>query len=480
MSTHLVSRRSFIQYLGATAAACSLGSPARADSRPNVVVIVADDMGWRDPGCYGSTFYETPVLDGLARDGCRFTSAYSAAAVCSPTRASLLTGNYPARVGITQYIGGSQKPTPYKTNLGDELTLGDVFRQNGYATGYVGKWHLCASDNENVHGPKQHGFTYAIGNNGSMPRYFPPHRNFWRQQEPPTIHLPPTAGEEYLTDRLTDKALGFIEQNASQPFLLYLAFYNPHTPIEAREKLVEKYEEKARAMGIDKPGQSMFAPEPIGDTVTRQIQNNPVYAAMIEILDANVGRMLQKLETEGIAKNTIVVFLSDNGGLSCYGARPTSNAPLRAGKGWLYEGGIRIPFMVRAPSVTHGRVQNTPVITTDLFPTLMELAGVAPPEDQHRDGLSLVPLLRGDSSWKRDDLFWHCPHTYPNPVPCSAIRKANYKLIEYLQNGRCELYDLKEDIGETRDLAELMPGQCEAMRTALRQWRDRVGANMPQ
>lgn len=445
--------------------------------RPNVVFILVDDMGWRDLGCYGSTFYETPCIDGLARAGTRFTDAYAAAPVCSPTRASILTGKYPARLDLTCWIGGSQDPTPYRTHLPlEEVTLGEAFGSHSYRTGFIGKWHL---GDEPDYNPDKQGFAKVLGNGGSMPRYYYPHRNYWSQDEPPTINLPEGQEGMYLTDRLTDAALAFIEEDSDDPFLLYLAYYAPHTPIEGKEDLCEKYRKKAHAMGLSMAPE--FAPEPMGDSKTRTRQNNPVYAAMIESLDTSIGRILGRLDDKGLAKDTIVVFMSDNGGLASYDARPTSNVPLRAGKAWLYEGGIRVPLIIRQPgSKRAGAVCDVPVTSTDLYPTLLELCALPPRPGQHLDGLSIVPLLDGKTELPREAIYWHYPHEYPSYAPASAIRKGDYKLIEHFPEHRIELFNLIDDPGEQHDLAERMPDKVQELYGELSQWRQAVGANMPQ
>ena len=468
-----ISRRTFLAAVGAAVLPAAMDSAA-ATERPNILFILVDDMGWRDLGCYGSTFYETPQIDRLASEGVRFTNAYAAGPVCSPTRASILTGKYPARLHLTNWIGGSQVPAAYVEHLPlEEVTIGEAFREEGYRTGYIGKWHL---GDEPEYNPDKQGFEHVVGNGGSMPRYFYPHRNFWRQEEPPTIHLSGGHEGQHLTDRLTDEALAFIETPSDEPFLLYLAYYAPHTPIEDKEELIEKYRKKAAALGLSPDPE--FAPEPVGASTTRVAQNDPTYAAMIETLDTNIGRLLDKLDERDIAKNTIVVFVSDNGGLASYDARPTSNAPWRAGKAWLYEGGIRIPLIIRQPG-NAARVCDESVISTDLFPTILDLADLPLHPDQHKDGLTLAPLLLGTDKLDRDALYWHYPHEYPSNVPASAIRKGEFKLLELFAEKRIELYNLKNDPGETRDLASKMPEKVQELYDNLNQWRESVGANRP-
>lgn len=476
-----LSRRAFLGTVGVGAAAAAAGVPAAGAAahakRPNVLLIVCDDLGGHDLTCYGSSFYETPNIDRLAREGVRFTQSYAAGPVCSPTRASIQTGKYPARIGMTNWIGGSQHPTPYTTFLEpDEATLGGAFGAAGYRTGFIGKWHM---GDEPENSPDMRGYGWMSGNGGAMPRFFSPFRNFWNQSEPPTINLDPGSPGDHLCDRLTDEALGFIGAEARAPFFLCLSYYDPHTPIEARGDKIEKY-----VLKLADAGRSEFPeydPEPTGDTKTRRDQNHPIYAAMIENLDDNVGRLLDALDAQGLANDTIVMFTSDHGGLSTYDARPTSNAPHRAGKGWLYEGGIRVPLLVRAPGrVPAGVERDCPVISADLYPTLLTLAGLPLMPAQHRDGHCLSPVLTGQSDRvEREALYWHFPHEYPSHVPSSAIRKGSLKLIEFFREGRLELYDLAADPSETTNLVEDMPALTAELHAALVAWRHEVGAKLP-
>jgi arylsulfatase A-like enzyme len=441
-------------------------------AKPNIVFILIDDMGWKDLGCYGSTFYETPNCDKLASQGVRFTNAYAACPVCSPTRASILTGKYPARLHLTDWLPGradmpSQKLLRPKFNQflpSEETTLADALKPLGYTSASIGKWHLGGKD----YYPEKHGFDLNIGGNerGSPPTYFYPYKGKNGVGVP---GLEDGAEGEYLTDRLTDEAVKFIAANKDRPFFLYFAHYAVHIPLEAKKDVVEKY----RAKG--KPGDE---------------QNNPIYGAMVESVDDSVGRVLKELDDLKIADRTIVFFMSDNGGLSVKeGANTpsTSNAPLRAGKGYLYEGGVREPMMVRWPGVAKPGVCDAPVCSIDFYPTIVEMVGApvgarsgdrAP--TRAVDGVSLAPLLRGEGEPKRDALYWHYPH-YSNQGgrPSGAVRQGDFKLIEFYEDGKLELYNLKEDIGEQHDSAEKMPEKTKELHGMLKAWRTAVDAQMP-
>lgn len=442
---------------------------AADESRPNFVFILADDLGWRDLGCYGSTFYETPRLDRLAAIGMRFTQAYAACCVCSPTRASIMTGKYPARLHLTDYIPGARRgklnPAPYLHELPlAEVTIAEALKELGYTTGFVGKWHLGGRGFY----PENQGFDINVGGceKGSPPSYFSPYRI-------PTLADGPPG--EYLTDRLTDEALRFIEGAAGRPFLLYLSHYAVHNPQQAKPEVVDRYRRKAEKLTFDGPE---FLPE--GQRQVRQVQNQPVYAAMIESLDQSVGRVLDKLAELGLADNTVVFFTSDNGGLSTSEGSPTSNVPLRAGKGWHYEGGVREPLLIRWPGVTQpGSVCDEPLISTDYYPTILGMAGLAPRPEQHVDGQSLAPLLRGGTRPERP-LFWHYPH-YGNQgcSPGGVVRMGDYKLIEWFEDDHVELFNLREDSSERHDLAVSMPDRAAQMRRQLHDWRTEVSAAMP-
>lgn len=447
---------------------------------PDIVFILADDLGWRDLGCYGSTFYETPVLDRLATQGALFTDAYAAAPVCSPTRASILTGKYPATVGITQYLGehavGRLCDVPYFRNLPlSELSLARVLREGGYQTWHVGKWHL----GEQRTYPERHGFDVSIGCGGGMPP-----QGFFAPYGLPTLEGP---DGEYLTDRLTDEAIRLVEDADPRPFFLNLWHYAVHTPIQAPEHLVAKYRRKATELGLDsldvfEEGDYLPVWHKRHTRISRRrLQSDPVYAAMVENLDWNVGRLLEALERTGRARDTIVIFTSDNGGLSTAEGSPTCNAPLAEGKGWMYEGGVREPLLVRWPGVVDPGVRiDEPTTSPDLYPTLLEAAGLPAKPAQHVDGTSIVPALRGER-FERGPVYWHYPH-YSNQggVPAAVVRDGDWKLIRFFDGDRLELYNLRDDISETTDLSVSQPKVLARLRHLLDGWSEAVGALTPK
>ena len=449
-----------------------------AERAPNIVMFVADDLGYTDLGCFGSTFYETPHLDGLAASGVRMTSAYAACPVCSPTRASIMTGRYPQRTGITDYInmgGGNQPenwrrntrllPAPYSNRLAlEERTVAEALRDAGYATFFAGKWHLGPPR----FWPEHQGFDINIGGTsaGSPGSYFSPYANPRLADGPPG---------EHLSARLAREAAAFVADNAERPFFVYLPFYAVHIPLMAPQELIEKYEQKAAEMGSTRAewGQE-------GASKVRLVQNHPTYAAMIESMDAAVGIVLDKLQELDLADNTVVVFTADNGGLATAEGRPTSNLPLRAGKGWMYEGGIRVPTIVRWPGVTRpNSTCDSPIISNDYFPTFLEIVGRPREPEHHQDGVSFVPLLRGEAM-HRGPLFWDYPH-YGNQggSPASAVRDGRWKLIEWHDEESVELYDLAADLGETKNLAKQHTNIVDRLRAALADWRREVGAKPP-
>ena len=455
--------------------------------RPNILFILIDDMGWRDTGCYGSPFYETPNVDRLAGEGMRFTDAYAACPVCSPTRASILTGKYPARLGLTNYIAefgehpaqGRLVDAPYVDHLPlTERNLARTLKAAGYATWHVGKWHLGAEP----YWPERQGFEVNVGGCD----WGHPHQGFFCPWGIPTLE-DRTEGE-YLTDRLTDEAIQLIRGHGDRPFFLYLPYYAVHVPIEAKEHLVEKYRRKAASLGLDAVQAfaegDYFPCEHKKDqrVLRRLIQSDPAYAAMIETLDGNIGRLLRTLEETGKSDDTVVIFTSDNGGLSTAEGSPTTNRPLCEGKGWMYEGGTREPLIVKWPGVTRpGSLCEVPVTSPDFYPTLLEMAGLDPLPEQHADGLSLAPLLRGTGGLQREGIFWHYPH-YGNQggTPGCSMRSGDWKLIEFFEDGHLELYNLKEDIGETRNLAERDPVRTRSMHAALVRWRAAIEAHLPE
>jgi arylsulfatase A-like enzyme len=451
---------------------------------PNFIFLLVDDLGWRDLGSFGSAFHDTPNIDGLAAGGVRFTQAYTASPVCSPTRASILTGKHPARLQITDWIGGSQRglllPAQYRDRLPlEEVTLAEALREAGYATGYVGKWHL----GDHPYFPEAQGFDSNVGGHGAghPVSYFSPYRA--PEGRDSRWDVPGLEGGEegeYLTDRLTDEALAFIGANGNRPFLLYFAYYSVHTPIQAKPELEAKY--AARGGGLD---ESVPFETEHGRARTRLRQDHPAYAGMVESVDESVGRMLSRLEELGISENTIVFFMSDNGGLSTVSGErvgPTSNVPLRAGKGWLYEGGIRVPLLVRWPGRAEaGIVSDAPVLSTDFYPTILQMAGLPARPEQHLDGRSLVPLLSGAGELDREALHFHFPHYHGSGNrPSGAIRVGDLKLVEWFEDGVVELYDLAQDPGEREDLAPARPGLARDLHGRLEAWRLEVGAQMPQ
>lgn len=404
--------------------------------------MLIDDMGWPDLACYGSKFHETPNIDRLARQGIKFTDAYAACPVCSPTRASIMAGQYPARIGITDFIPGHWRP--YEKLVVPEnrlhlpletVTIGEALRDRDYATCYIGKWHLGGKE----YSPDKQGFEKVIRRVRN--------RN------------------DKQVSGFTDRAIEFIEQKKDEPFFVYLSHHSVHIKLEAPEELVEKYNNK---------------PKPSAGV------NNPVYAAMIEHLDTHTGRILKKLDDLGLAENAIVIFFSDNGGLrQAYGGYKgprqivSSNAPLRDEKGTLYEGGIRVPLIVRWPGVIEPGIEcSVPVTSVDFYPTFLETVGAAGRKNQPLDGESIMPLLKQTGGLKRDAIYWHYPH-YHHSRPAGAIREGKYKLIEFYEDGKLELYDLAKDIGEKNNLAAEMPERAARLQRKLARWRRSVNAKMP-
>lgn len=492
----------------------------RDGNPPNVVFFLVDDLGWRDVGCYGSSFYETPNVDRLATQGVRFRQAYAACHVCSPTRASILTGKYPARLHLTDWLPGRRdfafqrlrnaeihQHLPLKEN-----TLAEVLKAHGYRTAIFGKWHL----GEEPSGPMSHGFDRHVPEkwNKGWPRsgYHAPFR---------LNGLKDSKGD-YLTDRLTDEALNYIEENKDRPFFLYLSHFAVHDPVQGRADLVEKYRKKlakvtrpespafalegnpddrhplthaARAELIKQSSYQGFKVLPQRMVKIKQHQDNIQFAAMVEAMDESLGRVLAKLKTLGLEENTIVVFFSDNGGMSAanFGnpnrvvseaaldlAYSTSNLPLRGAKGWLYEGGIRVPLIVKWPGHSkQGAVCDEPVISTDFFPSLLEMTGLPQKRDQHLDGASFAAAVKGQP-FDRKAIYWHFPH-YSNhgmQSPGGAIRLGDYKLLEYFENKTVQLFNLKVDPGEQNDLANRQPAKTKVLLAMLQAWRKDVSARM--
>ena len=469
-----------------------------AAARPNIIVILSDDLGWADLSCYGSTFHESPNLDKLATQGMRFTQAYSSSPYCSPSRAAIMTGRHPARLKITDYIPSNGKtgkflPAEMKMELPlEELTIAEVLRDAGYATWHVGKWHL----GDVGFYPQDQGFQVNIaGHAGGLPPSF-----FWPYGNKNNEVVPKASGNNYhsrgvpgvvaggnkgehLCDRLTSEAMKLIEQRKpEQPFFLYLPFYDVHTPIMAKLKLVEKYKAKAAKLGLPAvdavttytEGNPMHGASP---KKLPEQQVNPTYAAMIETMDTNVGRLMARLDELGIADNTLILFTSDNGGHTV-----TSNRALRGGKGWLYEGGLREPWIVKWPGMTKpGSTCDVPVMNTDILPTVLEACGLPAKPDLHKDGVSFASLLRGDAKPVHEALFWHFPH-YGNhgSGPCSSVRVGDWKLIEWLEDESAELFNLATDPAEKTDVAAQQPDRAKDLRERLHAWRKETSANMPR
>lgn len=453
---------------------------------PNFVFFLVDDLGWADVSCNGSPFHETPHIDALAATGVRFTDGYAAASICSPTRASILTGRHPVRVNITDWIPGMDKEGKFakvedRDSLAlEEVTIAEILRENGYRTFFAGKWHLGSEG----HYPEDQGFDVNIGGHerGSPPGgYYAP----WKNPRLEAKHE-----GEYLTERLTEETNRFIEEQSEgdAPFLVYLSYYNVHTPIQAYEKRIAEYEEKAKGFEGETPVIRMR------DGVSRARQDNPELASMVAAVDDSVGAVTAKLAELGIDDETVVIFFSDNGGLCTrppgetdrksgnVRVGPGCNLPLRSGKGWLYEGGIREATIVRAPGVTKpGSVCASPVISTDFFPTMLELAGVGVRPQLHPDGVSLVGLLKNPDRVKERSLFWHYPHYHGSGwSPGGAIRKGDWKLIEFWEHGDSELYNLADDIGEQNDLSEANLEKKAELEMELAAWREEMGAVMPR
>lgn len=441
---------------------CSAGHLSAAGTPPNIIVMLIDDMGWTDLGCYGSKYYETPHIDQLAKDGMRFTQAYSACTVCSPTRAAMMTGKSPARLHITDWIAGHVPDNgrlvipPWTMQLPlEEETIAERLKTRGYATASIGKWHL---GNEEFYPVKQ-GFDVNIGgtHGGSPKSYFSPYN---------TPTLPDGPQDEFLTDRLTAEAAKFIEKNKSKPFFVYLPHYAVHTPIMGKKEVVAKYQAKKAAGG----------------------HSNPVYAALVESVDDSVGALRTKLKELGLDQNTLFIFTSDNGGLSGtvnpngWSRGPTDNSPARLGKGSAYEGGVHIPLIVSWPAkVKPGSTCDVPVITYDHVPTLLEATQTSLKEKQIVDGESLLPLLTETGALKRQAIFWHYPHYHPGSArPYSAIREGDWKLIQFHEDNHVELYNLKLDAGEADNRAPHDSVRAMQLRDKLNAWLKDTGAQIPE
>ncbi len=488
----------------------------------NVILFLVDDMGWTDLGCYGSTFYETPNIDQFAEEGVLFTNAYAACHVCSPSRASLMTGKYPATLHLTDWLPG-RKDFPFQRLLNadinqhlpiDEITIAEALKEHGYTTAIIGKWHLGMEPS----GPLQHGFDKHIPEG-------------WNPCCPPGsgYHAPwdlsglDNIEGDYLTDRLTDEALIYMEENKDRPYFLYLSHFAVHDPIQGRHDLVAKYDEKLKQIEptegagyilegnpddpdpLSRKDLNSLKEDPDYDEYKvfqnnivkiKQHQDNTQFAGMVESVDESLGRVLSKLKELGHEDKTILLFFSDNGGMSAANfwnpervipedeldmAYATSNLPLRGAKGWLYEGGIREPMIVKWPSKgLQGTVCDVPVVSNDFFPTILDMLGLPIPREYNLDGVSIVPLLKGKNELDREAIYWHFPH-YSNhgmQSPGGAIRSGDYKLLEYFENNTVQLFNLKEDIGEQHDLSGSAPEKVNELRTMLHKWREDINAQM--
>lgn len=451
--------------------------------KPNVLFILADDFGYHDMSCMGSQFYETPNIDSIANQGAIFTNGYAACSVCSPSRASIMTGKFTARHGVTDWIGAPSGvewrkmgrhnkllPAAYSHGLNKGfVTLPEALKEGGYKTFFAGKWHLGAKGSW----PEDHGFDinkggYHAGHPASG--YFSPYKN---------PNLKDGQDGENLSMRLADEIISFLKENNSnetgQPVFAFLSFYAVHGPIQTTQEKWNKYRQKAKKLGVKNKGFSMghFLP-------TRQVQDNPVYAGLVETMDDAIGKVLRALDDLGLDDNTIVIFTSDNGGVSAGDAFSTSNLPLRGGKGSQFEGGVREPFFIKVPWLAAGQVCTTPVMGSDFYPTILELVGLDLRPEEHSDGISLVPLLKGKTINKRP-LIWHYPH-YGNQggEPSSIIRMGQWKLIHYYEDGHKELFNLLKDSEEVTDLAEAYPDIVDELGKKLFEYLDNVEAIYPE
>ncbi|WP_310560556.1 sulfatase [Flavobacterium sp.] len=454
-------------------------------AQPNVIFIIADDLGYEDIAAYGSSFYETPNIDKLASNATRFTNGYANCPVCSPSRASFQTGKYPVNTGVTDWIKGRKvdpgttpndrwivPDTEYDMKL-SETTIAEALKQQGYNTGFIGKWHLGETEafwpenqgyDVNIGGWSAGGPQHSKGSNG----YFSPYGN-------PRLKDGPVG--EYLPERLTNEAITLLKSNTDKPFFMCLSYYLVHAKLQAKEEDIAIFKEKRAKLGITEV-QEFSASQPWMETASgtskqykeRIKQGNPTYAAMIKALDDNVGRIISYLKQTGTYDNTLIIFVSDNGGLSTAEGSSTSNLPLAKGKGWIYEGGIRVPFIIKSPNSKKASVADMPVTGVDFFPTIMAYANNLT-KFPSIDGMNLKPFIDEGKVAKERPLFWHYPH-YPNQGanPASAIRLGDFKLIHDLELDSYELYNLKSDIGETKNLASSLPEKTAALKAMLNNW----------
>ncbi len=485
--------RYFITFLLILFAGCYLYAQNN-NRQPNIVVIFADDLGWADLASYGSTFYETPNLDKLASNGIRFTKNYATCPVCSPTRSSMMTGKYPVNTGVTDWIRGRQadgkaqpyekliaQPTAYQLAL-EEKTIGEYALDNGYKTFFAGKWHL---GEEEKYWPDHQGFQINKGGwsagsptgrkNDSTGGYFTPYKN-------PKLSDGPAG--EYITDRLANECIEFIENNKQAPFFLMYSLYAVHNPMQAPDSLIKKYEAKQKNLAIQ--SKVRFAKDEAwmkfeNGWKRRVVQDNPVYAAMIENMDWNIGRIIEKLKQSGLDDNTLVIFTSDNGGLSTAEGSPTVNGPLRAGKGWLYEGGVRVPLIIYwKGKTTAGLTSNLPVNTADFFPTIAKAINKKYKKYKNIDGEDIFQMLAKPGKYQNRNLFWHYPH-YSNQggKPGSSILEGNYKLIYNYEDDSIELYDITNDISEKKNIASANKETVNRLKRKLLNWLQENNALKP-
>lgn len=458
----------FVQCLIAQVTLCVTAHGFNADQTPetNVVLILIDDLGWNDVGCYGSDYYRTPNIDRLASEGMRFTDGYAACNVCSPSRAAILTGKYPARLLLTQWLpsgrwsatGNRLKEGRYISNLPlEEVTIAEVLREAGYRTAFMGKWHLGT---ETYYYPEHQGFDLNVAGRdyGAPGSYFYPFKGKWKipTSGQTLIKETPLPGKEgdYLVDRLAEEAEKFIRASSDSPFFLMLSHYAVHAPLQGKPEKTARYERVAAA----------------------QRQGKPAYASMVESVDESVGRVMAVLRELDLDEETLVIFTSDNGGF----AKATDNSPLRANKGSNYEGGLRVPFVIKWPGhARSGSVSDEPVIGMDLFPTILEATGLELRPHQHVDGASLVPVLTETGQLQRDAIYWHYPHynQHPSSFPSGVVRAGNWKLIENYETGQVALFNLKSDISESSDLSKSESSRASQLHAMLNSWRNAVGAD---
>jgi len=446
------------------------------EKKQNFVFILVDDLGWTDLGYTGSDFYETPNIDALSEVSIQFTNAYASGSVCSPTRASIMTGKHPARVNITDWLQGNDPknekllgPQDLSELPLEELTIAEIMQANGYKTFFAGKWHL----GDEGFFPEDQGFEFNFGGHhmGHPPGgYYSPYNN-------PKLSDGPDG--EYLTDRLTDETISFVEHVGDEPFFLMLSFYTVHTPIEPNKRHLGRFEKKLQGYTIKDSSQRTE-----GNGITTLEQRDPAYASMVYALDENVGRLIASLKEQGLYENTTIIFTSDNGGLSTLDAKynkkaPTSVLPLRGGKGWLYEGGIRVPLLIKPANYQEKkRITSEPVISHDFYPTILSLAGISSSSIQDIDGLDLSPMLAGNDVLERDELYWHYPHYHGSGwTPGAAIRIGEWKLIEFYETNTVELYNLSDDISESVDLSADYPEKVSSLQARLHELQKSMNAN---